>query len=219
MPIFAHSAIEGVTLGSTRVIYKSTDEMSVVKATNFSEKNYWLLRSWVSNYFDDQKNECFIVTPPLHRIEPNDEIQLQIKAIREEKIPDDRESLFRLNVLAIPPKTFLSTDGKEIKGHLQFAINSRIKLIYRPARIGEPYDIPKKLYVHKFNDLVTIKNPTPFFVTLVNISIDGKTIHRDIDEVIKPYSEINIDARNPKWIEFSTVNDKGGTTPPIKINL
>lgn len=38
MPIFAHSAIEGVTLGSTRVIYKSTDEMSVVKATNFSEK-------------------------------------------------------------------------------------------------------------------------------------------------------------------------------------
>lgn len=84
MPIFAHSAIEGVTLGSTRVIYKSTDEMSVVKATNFSEKNYWLLRSWVSNYFDDQKNECFIVTPPLHRIEPNDEIQLQIKAIREE---------------------------------------------------------------------------------------------------------------------------------------
>ncbi|WP_250157951.1 fimbrial biogenesis chaperone [Escherichia coli] len=143
MPIFAHSAIEGVTLGSTRVIYKSTDEMSVVKATNFSEKNYWLLRSWVSNYFDDQKNECFIVTPPLHRIEPNDEIQLQIKAIREEKIPDDRESLFRLNVLAIPPKTFLSTDGKEIKGHLQFAINSRIKLIYRPARIGEPYDITK----------------------------------------------------------------------------
>ena len=197
MPIFAHSAIEGVTLGSTRVIYKSTDEMSVVKATNFSEKNYWLLRSWVSNYFDDQKNECFIVTPPLHRIEPNDEIQLQIKAIREEKIPDDRESLFRLNVLAIPPKTFLSTDVKEIK----------------------PYDITKKLYVHKFNDLVTIKNPTPFFVTLVNISIDGKTIHRDIDEVIKPYSEINIDARNPKWIEFSTVNDKGGTTPPIKINL
>ncbi len=57
------------------------------------------------------------------------------------------------------------------------------------------------------------------FLTLVNISIDGKTIHRDIDEVIKPYSEINIDARNPKWIEFSTVNDKGGTTPPIKINL
>lgn len=97
----------------------------------------------MSNYFDDQKNECFIVTPPLHRIEPNDEIQLQIKAIREEKIPDDRESLFRLNVLAIPPKTFLSTDGKEIKGHLQFAINSRIKLIYRPARIGEPYDITK----------------------------------------------------------------------------
>ena len=115
--------------------------------------------------------------------------------------------------------SYTHLDGKEIKGHLQFAINSRIKLIYRPARIGEPYDITKKLYVHKFNDLVTIKNPTPFFVTLVNISIDGKTIHRDIDEVIKPYSEINIDARNPKWIEFSTVNDKGGTTPPIKINL
>ena len=67
MPIFAHSAIEGVTLGSTRVIYKSTDEMSVVKATIFQKKITGCCGHELINYFD-QKNECFIVTPPLHKL-------------------------------------------------------------------------------------------------------------------------------------------------------
>lgn len=45
-------------------------------------------------------------------------------------MPEDRESMLWLNIKGIP-----ATDDVSDKNIVQFAINSRIKLIYRPAAL------------------------------------------------------------------------------------
>ncbi|HBB9459083.1 TPA: molecular chaperone [Escherichia coli] len=218
-PSLLYASINGITLSPTRVIHQSPDNISFLKVTNYSESDYWLIRSWVSNYFDDHKNEHFIITPPIHRLESLDEIQLQIRLVDDKKLPKDRESLFRLNVLSIPPEAKKNLQTNKESSSAQFALKNKIKLIYRPSAIGMPDSINEKLRVSKEGHSIYIKNPSPFFVTLTDIFIDGVKVNRDVDEVLKPFSEIIMASKKPKEITFSTINDFGGKTPPMKFTL
>ncbi|PJI52023.1 molecular chaperone EcpD, partial [Methylobacterium radiotolerans] len=56
-----------------------------------------------------------------------------------EPMPQDKESVFWLNVLEIPPK------DKANQNLLQMAFRSRIKLFYRPAGLkGKAEDAPSQ---------------------------------------------------------------------------
>lgn len=81
-------------------------------------------------------------------------------------MPQDRESLFYLNVREIPPKP----DKPNV---LQLAMQSRIKLFYRPSAIvpetpGAVWQ--NQLVFHKQGARWTVNNPTPYFVTLIGLS-------------------------------------------------
>lgn len=101
-PVVAHD-LEGINLDLTRVIFDSQQNSASIKVNNFNENKSWLLRSWISNYSDDGKSKSFIITPILYRVLPNESIQLKIEKT-DDLLPTDRESVFRINVLAIPPK-------------------------------------------------------------------------------------------------------------------
>ncbi|NPT87746.1 fimbria/pilus periplasmic chaperone [Escherichia coli] len=91
----------------------------------------------------------------MNRIEPNSDIQFRINKLDSiERLPKDRESLFAINVLAIPPK-------KE-KTEVQMALNTKIKLIYRPREINDPLTIEHlqdKLILSKNKSGIRIENP------------------------------------------------------------
>lgn len=66
----------------------------------------------------------FMLTPPVAKIGANSGQQVKIMP---NKLPTNKESIFYLNVLDIPP----NSPEQEGKNALKFAMQNRIKLFYR----------------------------------------------------------------------------------------
>lgn len=191
----------GVSLGATRVIYKSDDKMKQISVMNSDEKNEFLMQSWVENE-KGQMSRDLTVVPPLVLIRAAS--QNTIRLIRNiAGLPADRESLYWLNVKAIPEK---SKDGAQ--NTLQFAITNRIKLFYRPAELAagaaEAY---RKVTFASLNGKVSASNPTPYYITLTNISINGRKAE---STMLAPHETRVLLAGKGTSVEADSVNDFGG---------
>ncbi|VEA79001.1 fimbrial chaperone [Salmonella enterica subsp. arizonae] len=86
-------------------------------------------------------------------------------------LPTDRESVFYLNSKAIP-----SVDKNKLAGNsLQIATQSVIKLFIRPKNLVEvSTDAPATLRCRNAHDQLTIVNPSPYYVSLVELYSAGK---------------------------------------------
>lgn len=212
--------IEGINLDLTRVILDSQQKSASIKVNNFNNKT-WLLRSWISEYNSDEKNKNFILTPPLYRISHDESIQLRIDNISQ-SLPMDKESVFRINVLAIPAIPKDNSTTSQNLTNLQFAINNRIKLFYRPHNLNKQDIVDaafKSLKISKDKNNVQIKNPTPYYITMDDVKINGKKVTSIEDFMVAPYSILNIPERNAISFSFTTINDYGGKSAVTKINF
>ena len=184
------------------------------------------MRFWVSPYgetSDDAKTQDkaavpFAVTPPLYRLDPKNAVQLRVNRLSD-TLPADRESVFYLNNLAIPPKKGEKNYQKAVQSGLQFAVNTRIKLFYRPAAINDAAAVkaaPEKLTVTLSGKTIVVKNPTPWFVTMSQLVMNGKAIATNKDTMIAPFGELSLPASvQHGTFSYSTVDDRGMTTPKI----
>ena len=210
----------GISLNATRVIYDSERNSVSLRVNNSNKELTWLLRSWVSNYSDNEINNSFILTPPLYRLSPQENLQLRIENIKP--LPKDRESVFRINVLAIPPKSNIKTTDNKSSNGMQFAINNRIKLFYRPNELNIPEKVKsayKEIKVQKQRDLLDLHNPTPYYISLDNVRINGKAVSGINDFMIAPFSSLTIPVKNVKSLSYNTINDYGGNTPKTDITF
>ncbi len=98
--IFSASAQAGVALGATRVIYPAGQKQVQLAVTNNDDNSTWLIQSWVENA-DGQRDGRFVITPPLFAMQGKKENTLRIIDATNNQLPQDRESLFWMNVKAI----------------------------------------------------------------------------------------------------------------------
>ena len=128
------AAHAGVVIAGTRVVYPAQEKEVTVSLQNAGQRPA-LVQLWIDDGDQDTPPELakapFVVTPPLLRMEGGDKQAMRIRFAGAAQ-PTDRESVFWLNMLEIPP----SSDGSEEQ--LELAFRSRIKLFYRPA--GLPGD-------------------------------------------------------------------------------
>ncbi len=205
-------AFAGFSVGATRVIYTSNMKETSLSVRNTEDSNVYLIRSWVSS---DKENENvpFIITPPLFRIEPGQENALRITQTSS-ALPQDRESVYWVNTLAIPPAS------KE-KNTLQFSINTRIKLFYRPVELNNRAEVEKSYQQVKFSrsgNSLSVSNPTPYFVNLAKISINDKEINEGY--MIAPKSSIKIEnAPAGNKVSWQAINDFGGLSERFTANF
>ncbi len=157
--IFSASAQAGVALGATRVIYPAGQKQVQLAVTNNDDNSTWLIQSWVENA-DGQRDGRFVITPPLFAMQGKKENTLRIIDATNNQLPQDRESLFWMNVKAIP-----SMDKSKLSDNtLQLAIISRIKLYYRPGKLALPPDqAAEKLTFSRSGSSLTLTNPTPYY--------------------------------------------------------
>jgi len=198
---------EGIQLGATRVIYKSGDSMASIDVMN-SEKIAYLIQSWVAKSTDSRIKEKtdFIITPPLFKLEPNSDNTVRIMYTGN-SLPKDRESVFWLNVNAIP-----STE-KTDKNHLVISLKTQIKLFYRPDELkGDANSAYKNILFEEKNGLLVIKNPTPFAVSFQDILINGRSLTENT--MVLPFSslETNKKVSAGQTIVWNAINDYGGYT-------
>ncbi|EKJ6041757.1 molecular chaperone [Salmonella enterica] len=220
-PAFYVFADGGIYLGSTRVIFNENDSAKSVKVNNTS-KDVFLMRSWISYFNNQDIAKEWVVTPPIYKLNGDDAIQVRISSLDSSLFPADRESSFYLNVLTIP-----STDKVKVaptdsaNGQINVALNSRIKVFYRPAKIFQE-DMNKIFEQIKFEadgNNVRIINPTAFNINFSEIKINKK-IYNINRQLVAPFSSVTIAvSEKPNTVTYQIINDFGGVTQEKTQNL
>ncbi|CAM3388589.1 Chaperone protein FimC [Klebsiella spallanzanii] len=205
--IAALRAEAGVALGTTRVIYPAGQKQVQLPVTNNAENSTYLIQSWVENN-DGQKESRFVITPPLFAMQGKKENTLRIIDATNNLLPKDRESLFWINVKAIP-----SMDKAKLKDNtLQLAIISRIKLYYRPTKLAFPPDqAPEKLRFRRSASSLTLSNPTPYYLTVTELNAGTRVLE---NALVPPMGEasVSLPPDAGSTITYRTINDYGALT-------
>ncbi|WP_456311016.1 fimbria/pilus periplasmic chaperone [Serratia proteamaculans] len=198
----------GISLGGTRIIYPAGVKQTSIPVRNTSSDAAYLVQSWTENA-NGQKSADFIVTPPLFVSNSGDENMLRIM-FSGPVLPNDRETLYYFNSRAVPSVDKSKTENKSV---LMLATTTRIKLFVRPAGLNpEPEKAPDLLQFGKSGDQLLITNPSPYYITLVQLKMDGKKLD---DVMVSPKGNIRISLPSVSGttLSYSTMNDYGGATP------
>lgn len=200
----------GVALGATRVIYPAGQKQVQLGVTNNDDSSTYLIQSWVENA-GGGKDSRFVITPPLFAMKGKKENTLRIIDATGGQLPRDRESLFWINVKAIP-----SMDKSRLSENtLQLAIISRIKLYYRPEKLAMPPDqAAEKLTFSRSGSSLTLANPTPYYLTVTELSAGT----RSLDNALVPpmgKTSVRLPQDAGSSITYRTINDYGALTPKM----
>lgn len=208
------SAQAGVSLDRTRLVLTGNENSASVNLKNTSPDIPFLAQSWVENESGQKVSSPLVALPPLQRLDGDQKGVVRITKTAEiGLLPQDRESLFYLNVREIPP-------APKQANVLQMAMQSRIKLFYRPTAI-----IPEKpgmvwqdkLVFKKQGDKFIAENPTPYYITIIGLS--HKLKGEDSDKLttfpglmVAPKSSLDIPVKTTNVNQFYMmyVNDYGG---------
>lgn len=211
---FYAQASGGVALGATRVIYPADAKQTSLAITNSDPSTRYLVNAWIDDR-GGKKSASFIVTPPLFVSEAKSENTLRI-VYAGQPLPADRESLFWMNVKAIPSVDKNALEGKNV---LQLAILSRIKLFVRPQHLPTaPEDAPGQLRFARSGEQLEIANPSPYFITLVNVRVGGQKME-NIMVAPKESAQLALSGNARGDVTFQTVNDYGAVTPVRTVSL
>lgn len=204
-------ACAGVALGTTRVIYPANQKQVSLGISNNDNKSTFLIQSWVENATGTKDNR-FVITPPLFVIKGKRENSLRIIDGTNHSLPQDKETLFWVNVKAIP-----SMDKSlQSQNTLQLAIISRIKMFYRPAGLRMPPEqAAKELRFKKSGTTLTLINPTPYYLTVTALHAGSTTL---ANTMVPPTgtSTVVLPAGSTSDITYQTINDFGALTPVAK---
>lgn len=204
----------GVALGATRVIYPAEQKQVTLGVSNNNDKDTFLIQSWVEND-DGQKEGRFVITPPLFLMQGKKENTLRIIDATNNALPKDRESLFWVNVKAIP-----SLDkAKQKENTLQLAITSRIKLLYRPQNLSmAPDQAPGKLTFKRDANALVLNNPTPYFLTVTELNAGTRSL---ANVMVPPMgaATVKLPGDAGSAITYRTINDYGALTSVMKGTL
>lgn len=220
------TAHASVIIGGTRVVFPAKDGEVTVRLTN-ENTTPALIEAWIDrgdpHSTPDKVDVPFVITPPLFRMEPHKDQSLRIIATPA-TLPADRESLFWLNVLEVPPKpTGAQFAGKNL---LQLAIRSRLKLFYRPSDL--PGDVAKapaeviwKVVADGHGYALEVHNPTAYHITIIKASLDvgGKPYVTETG-MVDPLGTLRLPIKGLSQapaagtpVAYDIVNDYGATAP------
>lgn len=197
----------GIVIGGTRVIYDGDKKETSAAIRDPDKSGVWLVQSWVDNGERGGKAP-FIVTPPLFRINPGEENMLRIVRTGG-NLPEDRESVFWLNVKSIPA----TDDSVPHKNVLQVVVKSRLKLFYRPAGLeGQPETAYHQLTAARSGNRLTVSNPTPYYVTLFTLKVDGQEIKEA--DMVPPKGSVSftLPSATASSVTWQAISDYGGVS-------
>ncbi|WP_354692796.1 molecular chaperone [Phytobacter sp. RSE-02] len=215
--LFLPSAQAGILIDTTRIIYPADKQEVTLNITN-NANTPRLIQAWVDSGDPDTNadnaNVPFIVTPPIFRIDATKRQTLRIMYTGG-KVPQDRESVFWLNILEIQPKTLAQKE--KANDYVQFSIRSRLKLFYRPKGLsGSPEEAVSTLRWRVVHGGVECINPSPFNVSFHKMSLstasekDNEYQHGMCQA--KGTTVFSFQEKVNEKIFFTTIDDYGGLT-------
>jgi chaperone protein EcpD len=213
----------GVVVNGTRVVYPEDKREVTISISNTGEAPS-LVQAWLDAGDPRSKpgeaKVPFVLTPPLFRLDPTKVQSLRL-VYTHDPLPVDRESLFWLNVLDVPPRAPINT---ERPNQLELAFKHRMKVFFRPPGLASSAaDAPARLAWKALSSegkLVGIQasNPTAYHISLTQISatVAGHPIVAKAD-MVDPFASRTFELPEPVIapggaiaIEYWFINDYGG---------
>lgn len=180
-------------------------------------KNASLIQAWIDDgnttIAPEKIQVLFILTPPVSRVAGGSGQQLKIRKMPN-NLPHNKESLFYLNVLDIPPNNPQNAGKNKIK----LVFQNRIKLLWRPSGIA-PVDKKSlsQLNIKKKNNAISINNETANWITVTTIKAQNVKVNNE-SILLPPFSNNDITLKNNHASEYElTVVDDYGNNIHSKI--
>ncbi len=243
----AFDAQDGIALQSTRVIYPSDAKKGITFTVTNHTSNVYLLQSrvvaWPNTREETQLVEQdtkykletlqgiaetpatlspFIVLPPLVRIEPQAQMTLRIQ-LTDNRLATDRESIFMLALKTIPSQSSAKDNADSASTAIILALQNNLKLFYRPESLPkmEADARAKQLQFSQQAKVISIKNPTPYYITLSDVNIDQQPVSLAKGNMLAPFSTRNYAFTTSigKMVTWRIINDKGLKTQEYKQSL
>jgi len=221
-----------VVITGTRVVYPEQSREVNVRMTNI-ENSPVLVQAWIDdgdvNAQPDEIQVPFVLTPPVFRMEPKKGQTLRVMYAGE-NAPPERESLYWLNVLEIPP----TAQDAASRNLLQFAFRTRIKLFYRPAALQEdPAAVRARLkwrLVPGAKDakdakdekgggpVLRVDNPTPYHISFSRVSLKSGDRETSFNQdMVAPFGHLDFERKQgepglvkaPGLVSYGLLNDYG----------
>ncbi|GGA34574.1 fimbrial biogenesis chaperone [Dyella nitratireducens] len=185
----------GVVIEKTRLIYPAQEREVTVSLVNDNKDIPVLVQAWIDEgdqkSAPDQIQVPFLLVPPVFRMEPGKSQSLRISSLPDKSLPTDKESVFWLNVMEVPPKPKAAKD--KASNTLQLAFRTRIKLFFRPnGLVGAVGDAPGqlrwKLEKEGTRQVLEANNPSSYYVSFEKVSllVDGKEVKSEDPQMIEP---------------------------------
>ncbi|NCH59552.1 fimbria/pilus periplasmic chaperone [Cronobacter dublinensis] len=165
--VTTQQAFAAIALDRTRVVYNGEEKSISLNISNENKNLPYLAQAWIEDAQGNKITGPLTVLPPVQRVEPGAKSQVKVQAsAATATLPQDKETLFYFNLREIPPRS-------NKPNTLQIALQTRIKLFYRPAAIAldktqaAEGDWVEKVTLTRQGDKFVVNNPTPYFLTIV----------------------------------------------------
>jgi len=181
----ARNELNGTFFTSTRVIYPESALQGKSVVLNNNDDRNFLLQAFITppdgqTGLPGAPTQDFLVTPPLSRLGAHQTRTLRVLRTGGH-FPADRESVFFLTARLIPSEA--PPDKKrppQPRGAVvKYLTALSIKVFWRPQRLNKlnaVEDAAGKLKAAIQGDVLTLTNPTPYYVTLRTLSIGGADV-------------------------------------------
>ncbi|MDF2397171.1 fimbria/pilus periplasmic chaperone [Pseudomonas sp. 3MA1] len=176
------SAQASIVIDATRLIYSAKEREVSLRLSNQGQKAA-LVQTWMDDGNPDAKPDDvdvpFVVMPPMARINPDKGQSLRIAYSSSSSVPKDRESVFWLNVLDVPPMPSV-----QLSNHMQLAFRTRIKLFFRPVDLpGSATESAEtlrwSLLKYGTRSVLQVRNDGAFHVSFNSVEVilkDGRSL-------------------------------------------
>ncbi|EBY1953401.1 molecular chaperone [Salmonella enterica] len=201
------STCASVVVGGTRLVYDGGKKEASLSVSNL-DKTPYLIQSWVENSPNSSEKAPFIITPPLFRLEGEQENVLRV--VRSSgNLPVDRESMYWINIKSIPS---LTSDSPQ--NTLQIAVKTRIKLIYRPQGLqGSPEEQTEKLIWQRKGNNLQLINPTPFYMNFHQVKVGESELEGVAYVAPMSINSFTLPKVTAGQVSWKIINDYGGVGP------
>lgn len=216
-----------VVISGTRFIYPA-DQQDVNIWFENTGRTPFLMQVWLDEGDDtvapSEVQAPFVAAPPIFRMNAGKK-QVMRLIYNGASLPTDKESLFWLNALEVPPKA----KNAETQSQVQFAFRTRLKVFFRPSSLPYPPEAaPEKLRWQLVGDdteaALQVNNPTPYHISFESVALvaSGKRYGEPLSStpnasMVKPTAsnrfplrELPSLATEGVKVEFTTINDYGG---------
>ncbi|EPM2313262.1 fimbria/pilus periplasmic chaperone [Escherichia albertii] len=199
----------GIVIYGTRIIYPAENKEVMVQLMNQGNRSS-LVQAWIDDgdtSLPPEKIQVpFMLTPPVAKVGANSGQQIKIR-IMPNRLPTNKESIFYLNILDIPP----NSPEDEGKNALKFAMQNRIKLFYRPVGVASVNkETFKKLRVNNSSNGLVIKNDSANWVTISDVKANSVKMNYETI-MIAPQESQRVDVKNHNansW-QLTIIDDHG----------